>query len=78
MLSLIEKAEDKHVLSRDELICLLSGVSLLPEICAAADRVRQKYVGDGIHLRGLIEFSNICKNNCCYCGLRRDNVKIHR
>ena len=35
-------------------------------------------VGDEIHLRGLIEFSNICRNNCCYCGLRRDNLNLTR
>jgi biotin synthase len=35
-------------------------------------------VGDEVHLRGLIEFSNICKQNCLYCGLRRDNKNIKR
>lgn len=47
-------------------------------IFAAANRVRQKYTGDEVHLRGLIEFSNYCKQNCLYCGLRRDNKKIKR
>ena len=78
MLSLIEKAETEHELNREELLCLLSDASNLQEITAAADRVRHEYVGDEVHLRGLIEFSNICKNNCCYCGLRRDNTEIYR
>lgn len=43
-----------------------------------ADRVRQKYVGNEVHLRGLIEFSNYCKQNCLYCGLRRDNKNLER
>lgn len=43
-----------------------------------ADRIRKKYVGDAIHLRGLIEFSNICRNNCLYCGIRRGNGKVAR
>ena len=43
-----------------------------------ADEVRAKYVGDEVHLRGLIEFSNICRNNCLYCGIRKGNSKVHR
>jgi len=39
---------------------------------------RTWYVGDEIYLRGLIEFSNICKNNCCYCGIRKDNHNLQR
>ncbi len=31
-----------------------------------------------MHLRGLIEFTNICKRNCMYCGLRRDNKNLNR
>ncbi len=78
MNKLIEKASEEHNLTRDELITLLREDALNEEIFAAADKVRQKYVGDGIHLRGLIEFSNFCRNNCCYCGLRRDNKNIER
>ena len=43
-----------------------------------ADEVRRQYVGDEVHLRGLIEFSNICRNNCMYCGIRRGNDKAVR
>lgn len=43
-----------------------------------ADEIRQQYVGDEVHLRGLVEFSNICRNNCMYCGIRRDNNEIKR
>lgn len=78
MKELIDKAEETHDLSREELIALLADEQYSEELFAAADRVRQKYVGDEIHLRGLIEFSNICRNNCCYCGLRRDNKQIER
>lgn len=38
----------------------------------------EKYLGDEVHLRGLIEFTNICKRNCMYCGLRRDNKNLNR
>ena len=78
MLHLIEKAENNHDLTREELILLLEDTGCSEELFAAADRVRKQYVGDEIHLRGLIEFSNICRNNCCYCGLRRDNTNLKR
>ncbi len=44
----------------------------------AADRVRAATVGNEVHLRGLLEFSNICRRNCDYCGLRRGNAKVER
>ncbi|TCS79615.1 hypothetical protein EDC37_10630 [Pectinatus cerevisiiphilus] len=71
----IEKAERTHNLTEAELIFLLQNQSCEEELAAAADRVRAKYVGNGVHLRGLIEFSNICRQDCLYCGLRRDNKK---
>jgi len=43
-----------------------------------ANKIRHKYVGDEIHLRALIEFSNICKRQCLYCGLRSENKNIER
>ena len=43
-----------------------------------ADKTRKENVGDGVHLRGLVEFSNICKCNCKYCGLRKDNNNADR
>lgn len=75
---LIQKAVAEHSLTRSELTELLKDDSCAEELFAAADEVRRKYVGDEIHLRALIEFSNICRNNCCYCGLRRDNKNIER
>jgi biotin synthase len=43
-----------------------------------ASDVRAKYLGNTVYLRGLIEYSNICSKNCLYCGIRKDNKKIHR
>lgn len=43
-----------------------------------ADRVRREFVGDGVYLRALIEFSNYCKNDCLYCGIRKSNLNAHR
>ena len=75
---LIAKAAATRSLSRGELIKLLSDDDCNEALFAAADDVRRRYVGDGVHLRALIEFSNICRNNCYYCGLRRDNRNIKR
>lgn len=50
----------------------------IERLCRAADRVRKDCVGDAIFLRGIIEFSNHCRNNCLYCGLRRDNIRVRR
>lgn len=43
-----------------------------------ADRVRDRFVGDGVLLRGIIEFSSFCRNTCSYCGLNRDNTRLRR
>ena len=77
-LALIRKAEETHRLSEAELTQLLGSDAAEEALAAAADRVRHRYVGDGVHLRGLIEFSSICRQNCMYCGLRRDNKKAER
>ena len=62
---LIEKAREEHSLDKDELIELLcGGEETDEELFAAADADRRQYVGDGVHLRGLIEFSNLFRNNC--------------
>lgn len=40
--------------------------------------VKEKYVGNKVYYRGLIEFSNICQKNCLYCGIRKDNNEVDR
>ncbi len=50
----------------------------LEELWAAADEVRHHHVGDEVHLRGLIEISNICARSCAYCGLRAENKEVDR
>ncbi len=78
MNTIIQKAKETHELSRDEIIALLKDDSINEELFKAADEVRKKYLGDEVHLRGLIEFTNICKRNCMYCGLRRNNKNLNR
>ncbi|OQA76506.1 MAG: 2-iminoacetate synthase [bacterium ADurb.Bin243] len=78
MKELLTKAEITHKLTKSEIIQLLSTDAINEELFKAADRVRKQYVGDAVHLRALIEFSNYCRQNCCYCGLRHSNEKIDR
>lgn len=77
-IELIKKAEETHNLDKDEILQLLQENTHNEELFKAADRVRANYVGDEVHLRGLIEFSNVCKRNCLYCGLRASNKNIKR
>jgi biotin synthase len=78
MEDLINKAETTHRLTKAEIAGLLGDENNADELFKAADRVRKRFVGDAVHLRAIIEFSNYCRCNCCYCGLRRDNRSIER
>ena len=62
--------------SKKEIIELLEKDSR--SLFLEADKIRHETVGDEVHLRGLIEFSNFCKRNCAYCGLQNANKKIQR
>lgn len=64
-------------LSRADLIGLLTNVAA-SEVYARADAVRQATLDSDVHLRGLIEFSSVCRNDCLYCGLRRSNKGASR
>jgi biotin synthase len=78
ILSIIEKVKITHELDKEEIVRLLEATTISDELFTAADEVRKAFVGDEVHLRGLIEFSNICRQNCLYCGLRRDNKNLER
>ena len=65
-------------MNKQELIDILSDNTKNDWLFKEADRVRHENVGDEVHLRGLIEFSNICKRQCKYCGLRSPNKDVER
>lgn len=75
---LIEKAQLTNNLTVEELTKILEDNCCNDFLFKTADEVRRKNVGDEVHLRGLIEFSNICRCSCKYCGLRKDNSKLER
>lgn len=75
MFNTIDRLSQYHDLSDAELKSLLCSVT--PEIfeyaAEKASAATEKIFGNGIFIRGLIEFSNYCKNDCYYCGIRRSN-----
>lgn len=80
MTELILKLEREHSLSESEYKYLLDNrdeytAELLFEKARA---VREKYYGHDVYVRGLIEFTNYCKNNCYYCGIRAGNKCAER
>lgn len=78
MNQLIEKMKTTRDLSDNELRELIDSGAYDADLRAAADAVRREHYGDAVFLRGLIEFTNYCKNNCYYCGIRRDNHEAQR
>ncbi|MDE5861517.1 MAG: [FeFe] hydrogenase H-cluster radical SAM maturase HydE, partial [Ruminococcus sp.] len=76
--SLIEKLYREKNLSDSELKTLIEGFGSPELLVKYADEVRQKYYGKKVFLRGLIEISSYCKNDCLYCGIRRSNKNAER
>ncbi len=66
------------MLTKQEIIDILKDDTNNEKLFLKADKLRQEHVGDEVHLRGLIEFSNICKCQCKYCGLRAPNKEVTR
>ncbi len=80
MKSLIDKLERNSVLSKDEYTFLISGFDneTSEYLFEKARNIREKYYGKDVYIRGLIEFTSYCKNNCLYCGLRCGNKNAQR
>ncbi|MEQ8175742.1 MAG: [FeFe] hydrogenase H-cluster radical SAM maturase HydE [Syntrophomonadaceae bacterium] len=62
----------------NESILASSDPGLFMNLILSAERVRLAHLGDEVYMRGLIEFSNICRCDCYYCGLRRSNGAVKR
>lgn len=77
---LITKLEENGILTHDELLQLISGFDGDDLVFAQsrAVEISKRYFGNKIYIRGLIEFTNICRRNCYYCGLRCDNSSASR
>lgn len=80
MRNLIDKLQRERVLSQSELVALLSGFTpeTSQDLFAKARAVADEVYGKKIFMRGLIEFTNFCKNDCYYCGIRKSNLQAER
>ena len=75
-----------HLLSEKHHLSLSSYEKILEERTEADEELAhrlarectEKYYGRGVYTRGLIEFTNYCKNNCHYCGIQRGNQEVER
>lgn len=75
----IQNILKKEKLSKDDLVYMLTCKGEEErELFMYSKKVREKEIGKSVYLRGLIEFSNICKKDCLYCGIRRSNNKVAR
>jgi len=79
---IIEKLFCQQKLETDEYAFLLTEAQnsedLRETLREKAVEIRKEHFGNKVFTRGLIEFTNYCKNNCFYCGIRRDNRNVSR
>lgn len=78
--SLIDRLEADRVLPADAFLTLLmqQTPAVQEELARRARAVRERIYGKTVYIRGLIECSSFCKNDCYYCGLRRSNQNAQR
>ena len=77
-MSIVETLYQTRNLSDAELTVLLETEQFDRELFLKADERRREFYGTDVYLRGLIELTNYCKNDCYYCGIRRSNANLDR
>ncbi len=77
---LVDKLEKNGILEKNEFIELLTceDAETIRYLKERAVKVRKEKYGEDVYIRGLIEISNFCKNDCFYCGIRKSNKKCDR
>lgn len=80
MYNLIDEIERTKEISLDVFLKVMecNDAELLDYLYSRARSVRESIYGKDIYIRGLIEISNYCKNNCYYCGIRNGNAFVER
>lgn len=69
----------KHDFSKEEIkILLAASGEEMKRLFDKSLKTKLKYLDNNVHLRGLIEYSNICTKSCLYCGVRSKNTKVER
>ena len=73
---LVQKLQNTRHLEKKEWAALIRGRtdSLAEYVFSLARKERHQYYGHDVYIRGLIEFTNYCKNDCYYCGIRKSNA----
>ncbi len=75
----IDTILNQEQFSKNDLVYLLAANKEETEkLFAKAAEIKTKYVGNIVYFRGLIEFSNVCRKDCLYCGIRCGNKKVSR
>ncbi len=78
-MELLEKLKSGEPLNKSQYTALIENAAvLLPEAAQMAAEISRKYYGNGVFIRGLIEITNYCKNDCYYCGIRKSNRDVCR
>ena len=75
---MIDEFVKNCTLSDTQLKTLLESTEFDSKLRENADIIRKQHYGTDVYIRGLIEFTNFCKNDCYYCGIRKDNKNAHR
>lgn len=77
---IVDGLEESHVADSEDYLYLLNNINdeNRQYLSNAATRVKEKYYGKDVYIRGIVEFSNYCKQNCLYCGIRKDNINVNR
>ena len=77
---LIDKLQREHDLADAEFAALIENTDeqVREYLHEKARAVREQHYGRKVYIRGLIEYSNYCKNDCLYCGIRRSNRNAER
>jgi len=78
LLDAIAELNQLNTLSDEQLAVLIETKSYQEDLRQAADKVRREHYGSDVYIRGLIEFSNVCAQNCYYCGIRAENANLYR
>lgn len=78
MRHLIDRLARNHKLTKEEWIAIIAEGADKEYLFERARALAAKYYGKNIYVRGLIEFTNYCRNNCYYCGIRRDSRSVNR
>jgi biotin synthase len=80
LFGLVDKLERERRLSKGEYASLIEGrdAEVSGYLFEKSRRARERSYGDAVYIRGLVEFTNCCKNDCLYCGIRRSNARAER